>query len=87
MAISYNKLWKLLIDRKMKRTDLISGAKISSSALSKMGKDEPVSLEIIEKVCQYLKCDIEQILEIKYNDRSPSCSKIKVTCLFFFFFY
>ena len=65
MAISYYKLWKLLIDRKMKRTDLISGAKISSSALSKMGKDEPVSLEIIEKVCQYLKCDIEQIVEIK----------------------
>lgn len=65
MAISYNKLWKLLIDRKMKRTDLISRAKISSSALSKMGKEEPVSLEIIEKVCQYIKCDIEQIVEIK----------------------
>ena len=65
MAICYNKLWKLLIDRKMKRTDLISRARISSSALSKMGKDEPVSLEIIEKICQYLKCDIEQIVEIK----------------------
>lgn len=65
MAISYNKLWKSLIDRKMKRTDLISGARISSSALSKMGKDEPVSLEVIEKICQYLKCDIEQIVEIK----------------------
>ena len=49
----------------MKRTDLISRARISSSALSKMGKDEPVSLEIIEKICQYLKCDIEQIVEIK----------------------
>ena len=65
MAVSYNKLWKLLIDRKLKRTDLISGAIISSSAFSKMGKDKPVSLEIIEKICQYLKCDIEHIIEIK----------------------
>lgn len=65
MSINYNKLWKLLIDKKMKRIDLISGAKISSSALSKMGKDEPVSLEVIEKVCHYLKCDIEQVVEIE----------------------
>ena len=65
MSISYNKLWKLLIDKKMKRTDLIYGAKISSSALSKMGKDESVSLEVIEKICHYLKCDIEQLVEIK----------------------
>lgn len=65
MSINYNKLWKQLIDKKMKRTDLISGAKISSSALSKMGKDESVSLEVIEKICHYLKCDIEQVVEIK----------------------
>ena len=64
MSINYNKLWKQLIDKKMKRTDLISGAKISSSALSKMGKDESVSLEVIEKICHYLKCDIEQVVEI-----------------------
>ena len=64
MAISYNRLWKLLIDRKMKRTDLVSGAGISTSALSKMGKDEPVSLEIIEKICKYLECNIEQVVEI-----------------------
>ena len=64
MAISYNRLWKLLIDRKMKRTDLVSGAGISTSALAKMGKDEFVSLEIIEKACKYLECDIEQVVEI-----------------------
>lgn len=64
MAISYNRLWKLLIDKKMKRTDLISGAGISTSALSKMGKDKSVSLENIEKICKYLKCDIEQVVEI-----------------------
>ncbi len=65
MAISYNKLWKLLIDRKMKRTDLITGAGISSSALSKMGKGESVSLKNIDKICKFLKCDIEQVVEIK----------------------
>ena len=64
MAISYNRLWKLLIDKKMKRTDLISGAGISTSALSKMGKDESVSLENIEKICKYLECNIEQVVEI-----------------------
>lgn len=60
MAISYNKLWKSLIDRKMKRTDLISGARISSSALSKMGKDEPVSLEVIEKYVSILNATLNR---------------------------
>ena len=64
MAISYNRLWKLLIDKKKKRTDLISGAGISTSALAKMGKDESVSLENIEKICKYLECNIEQVVEI-----------------------
>ena len=64
MAISYNRLWKLLIDRKMKRTDLVSGAGISTSALSKMGKDESVSLGNVEKICKYLECNIEQVVEI-----------------------
>ena len=64
MAISYNRLWKLLIDKKMKRTDLISGAGISTSALSKMGKDESISLANIEKICKYLNCNIEQVVEI-----------------------
>ena len=64
MAISYNRLWKLLIDRKMKRTDLVFGAGISTSALSKMGKDGSVSLENKEKICKYLECNIEQVVEI-----------------------
>lgn len=64
MAISYNRLWKLLIDKKKKRTDLISGAGISTSALAKMGKDESVSLENIEKICKYLECNIEQVVKI-----------------------
>lgn len=64
MAVSYAKLWKLLIDRKMKKTDLIAEAKISSNVLAKMGRDEPVSLENIDKICCLLKCSIEDVVEI-----------------------
>lgn len=64
MALDYNNLWKLLIDKKAKRTDLISKAKISSSALAKLGRNEPVSLQVIEKICCYLDCNIEDVVTI-----------------------
>ncbi len=64
MAVNYDKLWKLLIDKKMKRTDLISGARISTTVLSKMGKNEYVSLENIDKVCKYLNCNMNDIFEL-----------------------
>ena len=51
MKVCYDKLWKLLIDKKMKKTDLIREAKISSNVLAKMGKEESVSLESIGKIC------------------------------------
>lgn len=54
MAVSYTKLWKLLLDKKMKRTDLKGMAGISSSTLAKLGKDEYVSLESLDKICQAL---------------------------------
>ncbi|HEY5556281.1 helix-turn-helix transcriptional regulator [Acetobacterium sp.] len=47
MPVSYNKLWKLLIDKKMKRTDLITMADLSSATLAKMGKDQQVSMDVI----------------------------------------
>ncbi len=65
MAISYDNLWKLLIDKKYKKTDLINMAKISSSALAKLGRNEPVSLVVIEKICHSLGCDIEDVVTIK----------------------
>ena len=65
MSISYDNLWKLLIDKKLKRTDLISGAGISTSVLAKMGKNEYVSLENIDKICKYLDCKPENIFTIK----------------------
>lgn len=65
--ISYNKLWKLLIDRNMTKTDLRVKADIATSTLAKLSKDEIVSLNIIIKICKYLQCDISDIVEIAYE--------------------
>lgn len=64
MAISYKKLWKLLIDRDMKKKDLQKLAGVSSASITKLGKNENVNMEIIEKICVALKCDISDILEL-----------------------
>jgi DNA-binding Xre family transcriptional regulator len=63
MAVSYNNLWKLLIDRKLKRTELIDICGISSNVLAKLGKDEPVSMESLEKICVALNCNIEDVVQ------------------------
>ena len=68
MIVNYDKLWKILIDKKMKRTDLIKQGKISSNVLARMGREEPVSLESIGKVCLILDCSIDDILEFRYTD-------------------
>jgi len=64
MAISYDKLWKLLIDKKMYRTELKEAAGISFNVLAKMGKDETVSMESLLKICKTLDCDISDIIEV-----------------------
>ena len=64
MGISYNKLFKLLIDKNMKKTELIKLADISSSTLAKLSKNETVSMDVILRLCQVLKCDIGDIVEI-----------------------
>lgn len=63
MAVSYIRLWKLLLDKKMKRTDLKAIAGISNSTLAKLGKDERISMEILERICVALDCRIEDIME------------------------
>ena len=63
MVMSYNKLWKLLIDKKMKKSDLRKKAGISSSSLAKLTKDENVTTEVLAKICKELKCDIADIME------------------------
>lgn len=65
MKVCYDKLWKLLIDKKMKKTDLIREAKISSNVLAKMGKEESVSLDSIGKICSLFGCNVDDILEFQ----------------------
>lgn len=64
MAISYKKLWKLLIDKDMKKKDLQVAADISSGAISKLGRNENVTTAVLMKICNALKCDIGDIMEI-----------------------
>ena len=64
MAISYNKLWKLLIDKNLNKTKLRTEAGISSNAMAKLGKNESVQVEVLAKICCYLNCTIDDILEI-----------------------
>lgn len=64
MKTSYKKLWKLLIDKNLKKTDLKQLADISSSSLAKLGKDENVSMAILQKICTALNCDIGDIVEM-----------------------
>ena len=63
MPLSYNKLWKLLIDRGMNKTKLRELTGIGTGTLAKLSKNEHVSLEVIEKICSVLKCDVGDIVE------------------------
>ena len=64
MTISYKKLWKLLIDKDMKKKDLQKAAGISATSITKLGKNENVNTEIIEKICTALRCDVCDIMEM-----------------------
>lgn len=64
MTISYNKLWKLLIDKNMSRTQLGKQAKVSTNAMAKLGKNEGVRVEVLVKICGVLECTIDDIMEI-----------------------
>ena len=64
MAVSYKKLWKLLIDKDMKKKDLCEKASISPASVTKMGKNGHVTTEILLKICTALDCGIEDIMEI-----------------------
>lgn len=70
MYISYKKLWKLLIDKELKKKDLCELTGISSSSMAKLGKNEYVNLEIIARICRALHCDVGDIME--YIDEEES---------------
>ena len=64
MSISYNRLWKLLIDKNMTKTELRLKADIATSTLAKLSKNEQVSMEVLLKICKTLNCDLSDIVEI-----------------------
>jgi DNA (cytosine-5)-methyltransferase 1 len=64
LARSYNKLWKLMIDKKINKTQLCKAAGITTNAMAKLGRDESVPLETLEKICETLDCNIEDVVEI-----------------------
>lgn len=76
MKVSYNKLWKLLIDRKMKRGGMREAAGISSFTLAKLGKDEYVSMRILSQICTSLKCDIGDIMEFLPDEDEENAKKL-----------
>ncbi len=69
MDVRYNKLFKLMIDKSMRKTDLQQATGISKNTLSKFSKNEYVSMEVLVKVCRLLKCDIGDIMEILPESR------------------
>ncbi len=68
MAVSYNKLWKLLIDKNMKKKELSEAAGISNTLIAKLGKNENVTVDSLERICLALNCNIEDIIEIKSDN-------------------
>ena len=74
MAVNYNKLWKLLIDKNMSKTQLIKAAKISTNAMAKLGKNEDVRVEVLVKICGVLNCTIDDIMEMTTNTQEEGIS-------------
>ena len=68
MAISYNKLWKRLIDQNLTKMEMMRQSKISSNVLARLGKNKPVSMESMEKICRTLQCDIGDVMEFIPDD-------------------
>ena len=64
MSVSYNRLWKLLIDKNMSKTQLIKDARISTNAMAHLGKNEDVRVEVLVRICAALNCSMDDIMEI-----------------------
>ena len=77
MRVNYNKLWKLMIDRKLMKKDLTAMAGITTNAMDKMGKGENVSTDVLGKICDALQCRIEDIVEFIPDDSQNELELIK----------
>lgn len=69
MSVSYKKLWKLLIDKDMKKKDLCAKAGISSASVTKMGKGGHVTTEVLAKICVALDCTMDDIMEVVHSEK------------------
>ena len=69
MAISYNRLWKLLVDKKMSKSDLRKAVEMSPQTLTKMRRDEPITLTTLERICRVLNSDFGDIVEYIPNEK------------------
>ena len=63
LTVSYNKLWKLLVDKKMSKADLRRAAEISPNTMTKLRRDEEVSMTVLKQICEYLECNIGDICD------------------------
>ena len=79
MAVCYNNLWKLLIDRNMNKTELKEAAGVSFNVMARMGKNETVSFESIEKICIALHCNIGDVME--FTEDAPSVEEKKFSTI------
>lgn len=68
MAVSYNGLWKKLIDKKLQKKNLTEKLNISSATVAKMGKGEKVSMDVLERICRYLDCDLGDIASFEIEE-------------------
>lgn len=69
MTVNYNKLWKLLIDKGMSKSELKTAAQMSPNTLAKLGKNETVSMDVLLRICAVLNCDIGDIVEFIPHDK------------------
>lgn len=63
MAVSYNRMWKLLVDKKMSKADLRKAANIAPNTMTKLRRDEPVNLAILGRICDVLRCDYGDLMQ------------------------
>ena len=65
MKISYNKLWKMLIDKEMNKNDLKEATGLSAASIAKLGKGANITTDVLLKICETMNCELEDIIEIK----------------------
>jgi len=69
VKLSYNKLWKLLIDKRMNKQDLKKASGVSTASIAKLGKGENITTDVLVKICRALDCDITDIMELVHDDK------------------